>query len=263
MGIDRFPLVKGEQAVLFFCLSNSADYRTKFNGTGTIELIDSRGAVIASDTYALEVTPSPIGRKLWFSPERDVTNASLKITLYDSSGKLMDEEVLSYDYSSFQKVPAKLKLALDKKHFSIGEKIPYSITYSDSNDRPLLGRVLLYVIDSRGKVVNLIKSREVSGSLQGLLEIPSSVGEYGFIIREISRDLKAETSFAVLNQVPEDNTTTSTTLYEEPSEETIPVASIYPAVEEPDLSLPDWTYPVAGFLFAALFLLAFFWRRNK
>jgi hypothetical protein len=261
MGVDRFPLMKGEPALLFFCLSNSADYRTSFNGTGAIELIDSEGTIL-KESYDMEVTPAPLGRKLRFTPGRDVTNATLKITLYDASGKLMDEEILAYDYSSFQKVPAKLKLAMDKKQYSLGEKIPYSITYSDQNDRPLLGRILLYVIDSKGKVVSLLKSREVSGSFHGLLEIPSEVGEYGFIIREISRDLKAETSFAVLNSAQETNASTSTTV-QETIPVTIPATMPEPLEEGPKVTGPDWLYPAVGVLAVVLIIIVIVRRKKK
>jgi hypothetical protein len=262
MGMDRFPLIKGEPALLFFCLSNSADYRTSFNGTGTIELIDSEGATITKENYDMKVTPAPLGRKLQFTPGKDVTNATLKITLYDTAGKLMDEEVLAYDYSSFQKVSAKLELSMDKKQYSLGEKIPYSITYSDQNDRPLLGRILLYVIDSKGKVVNLIESKEVSGSFHGLLEMPSEVGEYGFIIKEISRDLKAETSFAVLNSVQETNESTTTTVPEE-TQETIPATMPKPSGEDIRVSGLDYVYPAVGLLVAVLIILVVVRRAKK
>jgi|WetSurMetagenome_2_1015567.scaffolds.fasta_scaffold25783_1 hypothetical protein len=261
MGIDRFPLEKGESALLFFCLSNSADYRTSFNGTGTIELTDSEGALIINESYDLVVTPSPLGRKLQFMSGRDVTNATLKISLYDTAGKLMDKEVLTYDYSSFQKVPAKLELAMDKRQYSLGEKIPYSITYSDQSDRPLLGRILLYVIDSKGKVVSLIKSREVSGSFHGLLEIPSEVGEYGFIIREISRDLKAETSFSVLKPMAETNESTTTTVIEA-TPETIPTTMPESADETGGGADIPWIPIAAGSLVVLLIILVVM-RRKK
>lgn len=265
MGVDRFPLVKGEPALLFYCLSNSADYRTKFNATGTIELIDGDGSTIVKDSYDLEVTPSPVGRKLRFVPGKDVTNATLKITLYDANGKLMDEKVLKYDYSSFLKVSAKLELETDKRQYLQGEKIPYSISYSDENDRPLLGRVLLYVIDAKGKVVSLIKSREVSGTFHGLLEIPSETGEYGFIIREISRDLKAETSFSVLSQydTTQATTTTSPTTQPEESEETQPTTTLSSAPNQKGSDLQDYAFPAAAILVAALILFAALRRGRK
>jgi len=208
------------------------------------------------ENYSMEVTPSPKGRKLQFTPEKDVTNATLRITLYGPDGKLMDREELRYDYPGFLKVPAKLELSTEKKQYVLGEKIPYSIRFSDMNDRPLVGRVLMYVIDSKGRVVDLTESREVSGSITGLLEIPSAVGEYGFIIREVSRDLKSETSFAVLPQPPDSTQVSASTTLPETLSEALPEET---TPEERGNPPGSYLYPAVGIIvlaFIILFVLA-------
>jgi len=252
MGLDSFPLVSGRQARIFFCLSNSADYSSGFNGTGIIRLRDRSGNTIVEERYALEVLPDPGGAVLKFTPQSDVTDAVLEIDLYDEKGNFMDDEKLRYSYSMFADVPSRLAVKTDKAEYVSGEKPKYSVSFTDNSGKPLSGRILLYVVDDKDAVVYDLADKEITGSLDGTLSLPSAKGAYRVIVREIVRDAMAQASF----RFPEAGKTVTPTTR---ASMAVTTRAPLPA----DAGKTDWLLPLAVAVIILLIMALFLKRRGK
>ncbi|MEM7827085.1 MAG: hypothetical protein QXQ40_02585 [Candidatus Aenigmatarchaeota archaeon] len=196
LGIDRFPLTKGEKATIFMCLSNSADYMTNFVGHGSIEISNQYGNTIFRKDYREEILPSPTGFITEFVPDKDYRYIVLKADLYDSENNLMDRVSLIYDYSRFSNIPKYLSVNTDKSEYVPNETVSYTISYTDDLGNPLTGNILLYLLDQDDNIVYDIPNRVIHGSIAGSLAASNS-GEYKLIARELDNDIKAEKVFLI------------------------------------------------------------------
>lgn len=198
LGMDRFPLIKNEETTVFFCLSNSADYLTTFTGRGTVELTDDAGnSILKENIEPFEVIPKPMGKKLQFTPKREITDATLRIDLYDDEGNFMDEIQLKYSYSKFPNIASDLDLEIDKTEYKAEETLTYTLTYRDDKGRPLSGKILLYVLDPNGVIVYMISDKEIGGSLTGNVKLPEKKGSYKIIALELTHEMRSEALFTV------------------------------------------------------------------
>ncbi len=194
--IDKFPLKESEKTKIFMCLSNSADYVTTFNGTINVQVSDADDKIIFSETTPVfEVIPKPMGKLIEFTPEKSYTVLKLKATLLDENDKIHDEVSLSYDYGKFSNVPKKIALSLEKESFKPTEKVKYTITYTDNENREVDGRFLIYLLNSKGNILQMVE-KEFIGSFSG--EFGSlELGVYKISARELDSDVKAEEDFEV------------------------------------------------------------------
>ncbi len=198
LGMDRFPLIEDEETTVFFCLSNSADYLTTFTGRGTVELTDDAGnSILKENIESFEVIPTPMGKKLQFTPKREITDATLRIDLYDDEGNFMDEIQLKYSYSKFPNIASDLDLEIDKTEYKAEETLTYTLTYKDDKGRPLAGKILLYVLDPNDVIVYMISDKEIGGSLTGNVKLPGKEGDYRIIVRELTHEMASEALFTV------------------------------------------------------------------
>ncbi len=249
LGMDRFPLIKNEETTVFFCLSNSADYLTTFTGRGTVELTDDAGNSILKEAIdPFEVVSKPMGKKLQFTPDREITDATLRIDLYDDEGNFMDEVQLKYSYSKFPNIAADLDLEIDKTEYKAEETLTYTITYKDDKRRPLAGKILLYVLDPNDVIVYMISDKEIIGSLTGNVELPGKEGNYKIIARELTHDMTNEALFTVEETLV---TTAPTTLAE--------VTTSIPETEEPKA---DHLLLIAVVIIIILIIAVFLRRRT-
>jgi hypothetical protein len=197
IGFDNFPLKQSKESTIFFCLSNSADYTTSFNGTGTLEVLDKNNVQIYKEDFGpIVVLPTPTGEKTTFVPDKTYTETTLRVSLKDENGNLMDSSSIYYDYSKFPNITAKLDINLNKNTFTKGEALTYSISYKSDVGSSLNGDLLIYLLDPNGSIVST-KSSKISGSYQGSITLPQSSGQYILSVRELSRDLKVDKTFSI------------------------------------------------------------------
>ena len=255
MGFDRFPLTRNEKTTLYFCLSNSADYFTRFNGTGKIEVTDNKGKRLLEENYSLVVSPKPAGKRIVFQPPEDATQALIKITLYDDKGNMMDSAVLNYDYSKFGKIDARLTLSTDKKEYVPTDKVQYAVEYKDASRRALRGSILLYLVDQRDNIYKIFPAKEIAGAVSGSLDAPAAAGGYKIMVRELSHDLKAESSI----EVKDIKTSTTTSAATASTEFVVDV----PVPEKSEAAPQNGIYLYAALFIAAAALIAFMLSRRK
>ncbi|MCK4491341.1 MAG: hypothetical protein KAU03_01870, partial [Candidatus Altiarchaeales archaeon] len=195
-----------------------------------------------------EVVSKPMGKKLQFTPDREITDATLRIDLYDDEGNFMDEVQLKYSYSKFPNIAADLDLEIDKTEYKAEETLTYTITYKDDKRRPLAGKILLYVLDPNDVIVYMISDKEIIGSLTGNVELPGKEGNYKIIARELTHDMTNEALFTVEETLV---TTAPTTLAE--------VTTSIPETEEPKA---DHLLLIAVVIIIILIIAVFLRRRT-
>lgn len=94
--ITAFPLVGGEESVLFSCLHNSGESAVVPDGRLELKLSDSWGRTIHEYVYEGGVTGAMMGVAEAFTPETGYNKLTLDAILYQG-GALVDEAHLTYD----------------------------------------------------------------------------------------------------------------------------------------------------------------------
>jgi hypothetical protein len=119
LGVDKFPIKKGDQVKVFLCASNSADYENSVSSYLSVALEDDKGAIF-SDLTSADVTPNIDGFLTTFMAERDIYSMKLTAVASDEEGN--EEEVeLAYDRS--EEAP-KLRSVKPKPSVTIPEPPP-------------------------------------------------------------------------------------------------------------------------------------------
>ena len=209
LGLDKFPLTKGEPTTIFACYSQSADYGTTFNGTITLVVLDEQGNQIYkedSNTFEIKSTP-PQGKTATFVPDKDTTNLVLKATMYDDKNNLQDTVMIPYDYSKFTGTKANLTIDTPKKTYMPGDTIAYSVSYADEKNRPLNGKILVYFSGPNGKLLETTPDIEIAGKYSGNYKIPDKEGIYSITARETAKDIKETIEINVTMQTLPTQTT--------------------------------------------------------
>ncbi len=202
-GIADFPLMAGKESKLFVCMGNSADSFNLAEGRVEIEFKDKDGKTVVKESSALaDFPPQPTGLEAVFTPSETVSKGTLIATAYDGAGNVADKVDMDYDYSRFAAVPAKLDIAPGKATFSSGEKIMYTVIFTDERGIGLEGKVLVYLLDSGGKVIRIAEDVAVSGTYAGEFEGVDEQGDYRLVVREKERDLSDETSVMIAEASP-------------------------------------------------------------
>ena len=197
IGLTNFPLLKDHEANLFFCLSNSADYVTSFNGTGKIEVIDNKGNVIFTENFGpFGIYPTePQGKITSFVPQTNLFNVKIKGYLY-SDGKLIDSKELTYDYHSFQKINRNLGININK-YYTPGSILNYKISYKDDYGNPLKGSLMFYLSDEAEKLL-YSDDVNINGYIEGKIDLSDmEKGEYKLSVIDFKNDVKSEKNFKI------------------------------------------------------------------
>ena len=200
LGLDHFPLLKGDNTTVFFCIENSAahagDLSARFVGRGNVRIIDSEGNLILDESYGPEnVTPIIEGKKIEFTYPKDMRKLTLKADLYDDKGILMDDVELIYDYSKFLNIKRNFELTTlkdgkESSTFLIGDPISWVLRYEDEFKDPIDGEVIIYLVAPDGKVVHMDK-KAIHGALDGLIRTDGlDGGEYELKAIEPKEHLK-------------------------------------------------------------------------
>ncbi len=209
LGVDRFPIKKGEQTTVFVCYSTSTDYSTVFNGSVGVELVDGQGNKLASeDSGLMAISPTPPqGKTFTFTPAEDVNIVTVKGSLYDANNNLQDHEEITYDYSKYNNVKAQLTVKPEKQEVKAGGEVAYTVSYSDDKDTPLTGKLLVYITDKDDKIVQTVKDVVLSGQYTGKYVAGDKEGTYTITARELTHDKLATASFTVQKTIQETTTT--------------------------------------------------------
>jgi len=197
IGLTNFPLLKDQKSNIFFCLSNSADYITSFNGTGKIEVIDDKGNVIFTENFgSFGIYPTePQGQITGFTPQENLFNVKIKGYLY-SDGKLIDSKEVTYDYHSFQKIKRNLNVEINK-YYNPGSTLNCKISYKDDYGNPIKGNLMIYLSNEEEK---LLYSKDVSinGYLEDKIDLAGmKKSEYKLSIIDFKNDVKSEKNFKI------------------------------------------------------------------
>lgn len=194
LGLNVFPLLKDKESTLFFCLSNSADYLTSFNGTGYVEILDENNKQIFKESFGpFEISPSePQGKIVKYTPQNNLFKVTVKGFLYDENNKLMDSPSVVYDYSKFSSITRNLKIEA-KKNYSPGDALTYTITYSDDYGNPLKESLLVYLTDKDEKLI-YTKNVTMTGSATGEIQLSKdlSPGTYKLAAFDLKNNVKSE-----------------------------------------------------------------------
>ncbi len=159
VGLDRFPLAKGDKASLAFCLSNSAsepgDTGIASPASVRLNVSDGSGAVIAKGEYPITDLSSVIksGKMDVVAPGR-LTLLTVDAVVYDAGGAAVDKVELVYDYSKFENNGRTFKLTAPGKAYG---KLDYSIDFLDKYGDPIGGEVAVYLSAQSG---DLVRTRE-------------------------------------------------------------------------------------------------------
>lgn len=207
LGLNMFPLLKDKETTLFFCLSNSADYITSFNGTGYVQILDESNKEILKENFGpFEVLPSdPQGKITKYTPQKNLFKLTLKGFLYDENNKLMDSVSVIYDYSKFSSITRNLKITSLKppkdvpyEYFSPGDVLDYGITYRDEYGNPLKENLLVYLTDNNDKLI-YTKNVTITGSMSGEIQLSKdlSPGAYKLSAFDLENNVKSEQSVNV------------------------------------------------------------------
>jgi len=87
LGIDKFPIEKGDTVNVFVDLSNSADYESSVITNISVDIKDKDGEVIFSDEIrGATITSDIIGYETSFIAEDDYNNITLSSNIYDDVG---------------------------------------------------------------------------------------------------------------------------------------------------------------------------------
>lgn len=259
LALDKFPLKENEKAKIFFCFSNSADYVSNFSGKVNVEVLNSDRQNIFKEESNIEVVGEPLGKVIEFTPSKELTNLFLKANLKDYNGVIHDSVELIYDYSKFLRVPAKFDLILEKDKFNPGDEFIYTIILTDNEGRELEGKVLLYLLDSKGNILFMEEENEIFGSLIDEIDLPDDLGIYTLKARELTRDLETEKDFeitlekiaVVTTTIPPSEITTTTII--------IPEEKIKPSL----LDYLIWGIVALGILYLIFFFLQKGRRKKK
>ncbi len=197
-GLESFPLVKGDVNSIFFCMANSADHTTYFNAKGSVEVVDDKGVSVFKDEWgSLEIVPDPMGERIEFVPDKDVSILTLKVRMTDEEGNLIDESVVKYDISKFQNIGAKVDVTVDKAMYDFEDKMRYTVMYEDGEGTGLNGEVLVYLLDPSGIPLSVAKKQIRSGVYKDEIKLMGKPGEYKLMVREATHDVSADATFVL------------------------------------------------------------------
>lgn len=100
LGIDKFPLKKGEETRVFWCYANFAPYR--FTTKQTIEINDSSGNLIEKFEFDdLETSGTRRGAETTFVSPTDSKKFAITGKIFDTAGNLQNTVQLVYDDKKF------------------------------------------------------------------------------------------------------------------------------------------------------------------
>jgi hypothetical protein len=215
VGLGSFPLMNGDSSKVGFCLSNSAvdpgDASVQFNVSGTITVLDESGNKILEEKYTAPLTAAISGKRINFSAAKQVTKATVKASMYDDKGALMDEVEIVYDYSKFLNIEKKFSLSASD---TAKDTLSYSVSYADKYQDALSGEAVVYLIAPDGKVAALNQDR-ISGNLNGAFDLAGMVdGTYTLKAVEPNEHL-SDLKTVTISSVEKPQVTT--TLQEEPA----------------------------------------------
>jgi hypothetical protein len=203
LGLDKFPLLSGQETTLFVCFSGAADYISTFPARIVAQVVDENGKIIYSDEMSNEtIVSSPTGRITMFSSQNNYFNLTLRGIFYDAKGNVMDSVSVPYDYSKFVNIPRTLTI-LANARYPLGDTIKYTINYNDNYGNGLPGKAIVSLIDQNNKLAssNIIT---FNGSYKGSMAVPSNSAEglYKISVIEIQNDVKAEKEIQVVKSSP-------------------------------------------------------------
>lgn len=195
-GLTNFPMVKNEKNTIFFCLANSADRTTFFNGKGSVELKDEKGVTVFKESWGpREITPDPRGVKIDFVPTQDLSVATLKVALSDEAGNHMDDSVIKYDISKFRNINSVFDIKLDKSVYNFGDTMRYTISYKGPSGSDLKGDLVVYLLNPYEIVVYAIEKTQINGEFSDNIKLMGKSGSYKLVARELTHDIKAVQAF--------------------------------------------------------------------
>jgi hypothetical protein len=103
--INKFPLIKNENATLFSCFHNT--FRTPIPGKVEVTLSDSEGKEITKLNYQGDISGAMMAEKKEFQPQKDYGWAKLAAKITDDQGKIMDEYEAVYDCNQLNSAKCK------------------------------------------------------------------------------------------------------------------------------------------------------------
>lgn len=102
IGLTAFPIVKGDSFAMFACFSNTTDWFSDFSGKVTLELKDSKGNVLATESYEGKITPKIMAIKKDIVADASYDELYLTAKISDSKGALHQEITKAYRLSDFR-----------------------------------------------------------------------------------------------------------------------------------------------------------------
>ena len=168
LGLDRFPLMKDDEATVAFCFSNSAvkprNEEIKLPVKINIEVLDEAGGKVFEEEHQVyNLTANIVGRKMSFAAPKQYTKLKLLGSIYGVNGELMDEIELVYDYSKFLNIEKTFRLLAPERAV---ENLAYEVEYVDKYGDGIDGEAVVYLSASDGKVVAMKEDR-ISGRMTG------------------------------------------------------------------------------------------------
>ncbi len=94
-GVQRYPLIKGQENTLFSCM-HSTNMSVVKDNILTLTLNDEKGGVIHAYSYSGDITANMMGMKDTFTPKKSLSTFSLTAKL-EHGGKVVETETLHYD----------------------------------------------------------------------------------------------------------------------------------------------------------------------
>ncbi|RKY40992.1 MAG: hypothetical protein DRP85_07420 [Candidatus Makaraimicrobium thalassicum] len=198
LGIDKFPFEAGDEVTVFSCVSNTADYSSTFLGHGTVEIMDKNGKTVFTDTLdEMSIVADPMGMKWTFSPTESLNYLKLRMRLYDTDNNIVNEAMLTYDYSKFRDVPKVFSVEADKSNYKQGDALNYKVSFKDERGTSLRGDVVAYIVAPDGNIIHRVKDARIDGVFENSIKLHGDEGTYKIVAREVNHDLFAETSVAL------------------------------------------------------------------
>ncbi|MBI2674948.1 MAG: hypothetical protein HYX24_00695 [Candidatus Aenigmarchaeota archaeon] len=203
-GLSGYPLKAGREYAAFVCASNAAgELMASAEGTITARLVDGKGETIFEDSSNHTIPKQPAGFLKKFTPARDISDARLTVDIKDKGGEVVDSAELDYDLSKFQLPDARLDLKIASDVLGKDDALSYSIDFH-SGTYPLSGSLLVYVLDSDGKVALMKDTARIEGRQTGEIKAAFKPGRYRLVARETTQDRIAQTDFTVKAQASPD-----------------------------------------------------------
>ena len=190
--LSPFPMRANEPAAISTCISSI----TRLGGPSPLgaEEVDANveislrvgEAIIHSDSREVSHTPSITLSEFNFTPQSDYGDLRLLISILDLDGSLIDLSEVYYADDDFERPNV---LAIESAE--LNGRIRYRLTLTDSEGRSLAGRIVLFLKDSQGNVVETLSS-ELLGELEGIFQAPA--GGYALEAQESTYGLTASSS---------------------------------------------------------------------